>query len=104
MRASNLLWGLGQPSSDLVGLTKILVGRTRIFGQANQKIMRLKETKFLDSAIKIFGWGYQIFGQPEKLESSIHWILFFLLINQKKNVWLKEEKNSMDPGFKFFWV
>ena len=30
--ASNLLWGLGQPNSNLVGLIKFLVGLTLIFG------------------------------------------------------------------------
>ena len=50
--ASNFLWGLGQPNSDLVGLTKMLVWRTLIFDQANQKMMRIEATKFLVSATK----------------------------------------------------
>ena len=51
--ALNLLWGLGQPNSDLVELTKILVGLTLIFGYTNQKVMRVEETKFLVSTTKI---------------------------------------------------
>ena len=51
--ASNLLWGLGQPNSDLVRLTKILVELTLIFGYTNQKMMRVKATKFLVSTTKI---------------------------------------------------
>ena len=70
--ASNLLWRLGQPNSDLVGLITNLVRLTLIFGLTNQKMMRVEATKFLVSAIKFGSAGQKIgnadskFGSPNQ--------------------------------------
>ena len=58
-QTSNILWELGQPNSDLVGLTKSLVERNLIFGQANQKslFVCLNPQKSLESPSK-FLWLY----------------------------------------------
>ena len=58
--ASNVFWRVGQTNSDLVGLIKILVnlpkilgGQDPLFGQANQKMMKIEATKFsVNAALK----------------------------------------------------
>ena len=68
--ASNLLWRLGQPNSDLVGLITNLVRLTLIFGLTNQKMMRVEATKFLVSAIKFGSAGQKIGNADSKFGSS----------------------------------
>ena len=63
MGTSNLLWGLRQPNSDLVG-------PTLIFGYTNQKMMRVEATNFFVSITKILVGATNFFISTTKFDSA----------------------------------
>ena len=64
--SSNLLWGLGQQNSYLVGLTKIFCSDwPSLLVSSNQKMMRVEATKFLVNTTK-FLVGATKFGSADQ--------------------------------------
>ena len=98
--------GVGKLNSDLVGLVKILVGWTLIFGQSNQKMMRIESTKFLVSGTKFLVRATKFLVRPTKkwweLRQPNFWSAvpnFWLAL---PNFWSGQPKNDENWGNQIF--